>query len=76
VNDEVTRRERGLQIVQLAVVQLAKAIAEGGMRMMLSDVDKLIRLETFLRDEPESQHEIRVDDLSGKSDRKLQGNDK
>ncbi len=44
VTGEVDRRERSLQIVHLALVQLAKAIAEGDVRMTLSDLDKLIRL--------------------------------
>lgn len=58
MSDGVTRRERSPQIVNLAMVQLAKAIAEGDLRMTLSDLDKLIRLEAFLSDEPESRHEL------------------
>jgi len=68
---EVARRERSLQIVHMAMVQLAKAIAEGDMRMTLSDLDKLIRLEAFLSDEPESRHELILSDLKGKSDEEL-----
>ena len=64
---EVSRRERGLQIVQMAVFQLAKAIAEGDIKMSLSDLDRLIRLEAFLSNEPDSRKEI-VIGLSGKSD--------
>ena len=71
LNDEVTRRERSLQIVHMAMVQLAKAIAEGDMRMTLSDLDKLIRLESFLCDEPESRHELVLNDLKNKSDEEL-----
>ena len=71
MSDEVTRRERSLQIVHLALVQLAKAIAEGDLRMTLSDLDKLIRLEAFLSDEPESRHELVVDDLRHKSNGEL-----
>ena len=67
LNDEVSRRERSLQIVQLALVQLAKAIAEGRVKMTLSDLDKLIRLEAFLSDEPESRHSLIVADLRGKT---------
>ena len=51
---------------------VAKAIAEGDIRMTLSDLDKLIRLEAFLSDEPESRHELVLSDLKGKSDEELQ----
>ncbi|HEX5133442.1 MAG TPA: hypothetical protein VFX92_13285 [Candidatus Krumholzibacteria bacterium] len=71
VTGEVDRRERSLQIVHMALVQLAKAIAEGAIRMTLSDLDKLIRLEAFLIDEPESRHELVVSELRGKSDKEL-----
>jgi len=66
-----SRRERSLQIVHLAMVQLAKAIAEGEVKMTLADLDKLIRLEAFLSDEPESRHELVLNDLRDKSDREL-----
>lgn len=71
LTDEVSRRERSLQIVHLAMVQLAKAIAEGDVKMTLTDLDKLIRLEAFLCDEPESRHELIVGELSKKSDVEL-----
>ena len=57
--------------MHLALVQLAKAIAEGDLRLTLSDLDKLIRLEAFLSDEPESRHELVVSDLGDKSDSEL-----
>jgi hypothetical protein len=41
VSGEVDRRERSLQIVHMALVQFAKTIAEGDLRMTLSDLDKL-----------------------------------
>ena len=72
MSDEVNRRERRVQIVHLALMQLAKAIAEGDIRMTLSDLDKLIRLEAFLSDEPESRHELVMNDLRDKSDSELQ----
>jgi len=71
MSEEVTRRARSLQIVHMAMVQLAKAIAEGDLRMTLSDLDKLIRLEAFLSDEPESRHEVLVNDLRDRSDAEL-----
>lgn len=71
MTDEVSRRERSLQIVHLAMVQLAKAIAEGEVKMTLADLDKLIRLEAFLCDEPESRHELLIGDLQVKTDFEL-----
>ncbi len=71
VSGETDRRERSLQIVRMALVQLAKAIAEGDLRMTLSDLDKLIRLEAFLSDEAESRHELVLNDLRGKTDSEL-----
>jgi hypothetical protein len=68
---EASRRERSLQIVHMAMVQLAKAIAEGDLRMTLSDLDKLVRLESFLNDEAESRHEVILNDLAKKSDHEL-----
>ena len=71
VTGEIDRRERSLQIVHMALVQLAKAIAEGDIRMTLADLDKLIRLEAFLSDEPESRHEVVLSELKNKSDQEL-----
>ena len=68
---EVSRRERDLQIVQMAVLQLARAIAEGDVKMTLSDLDRLVRLGAFLSNEPDSRQEIVISDLSGKSDEDL-----
>ena len=39
--------------------------------MILGDLDKLIRLESFLRDEPDSRHEVVFADLRNKSDKEL-----
>ncbi|HEX5130909.1 MAG TPA: hypothetical protein VFX92_00330 [Candidatus Krumholzibacteria bacterium] len=71
VTGEVDRRARSLQIVHMALVQLAKAIAEGDIRMTLNDLDKLIRLEAFLSDEAESRHSVVLGGLHGKSDEEL-----
>jgi hypothetical protein len=71
LSDEVSRRERSVQIVQLALVQLAKAIAEGKVKMTLGDLDKLIRLEAFLSDLPDSRQEIVFADLKNKSSQEL-----
>ena len=69
--DERNRRERSLQIVHMALVQLAKGIAEGDVKMTLGDLDKLIRLETFLSNEPDSRQEIVFAELKNKSDQEL-----
>ena len=69
--DEVNHRERNLQIVHMALVQLAKAVADGHVKMALGDLDKLIRLESFLRDEPDSRQEVVFGDLRNKSREEL-----
>ena len=71
LSDEVNHRERNLKIVQMSLVRLAKAIVDGDVKMTLSDLDKLIRLESFLRDEPDSRQEIVVADLKTKSNEEL-----
>jgi hypothetical protein len=71
LHDEVSRRERSVRIVELALVRLAKSISQGDVRMSLSDLDKLVRLESFLRDEPDSRQEIILQDLKDKTDEEL-----
>jgi hypothetical protein len=71
LGSEVSRRERNTQIIQMAILQLAKAVAEGHIKMTLSDLDKLIRLEAYLNDEPESRQEIIINDLENKTDAEL-----
>ena len=39
----------------MGLVQLAKAIAEGKAKVTVADLDKLIRLEEFLREEKASE---------------------
>ena len=71
LSDEVNHRERNLQIVHMALVQLAKAVADGRVKMNLGDLDRLIRLESFLRDEPDSRQEVVFGDLRNKSTEEL-----
>ncbi len=71
LSDEVNHRERSLKIVQMSLVRLAKAIVDGDVKMTLSDLDRLIRLESFLRDEPDSRQEIVFPDLRDKSREEL-----
>lgn len=47
-HDGVVENERHLKIVRAALIRLAKGIADGKIRMQLSDVDRMIRLERQL----------------------------
>ena len=71
LSDEVNHREQHLKIVRMATVKLARAIAGGEVKMAIGDLDKLIRLESFLRDGPDSRQEIIVADLGNKSNEEL-----
>jgi len=46
----VNETERNLKIVRVALLKLAKGIADGKVKIQMGDLDRLIRLETFLRD--------------------------
>jgi transposase len=70
---EVSNRSRNKQIIQLALVHLAKAIAEGKIKMNLSDLDRLVRLESFLDQGVDSRHEVIIESLKGKSFEELRG---
>jgi hypothetical protein len=71
LTDDVSRRERNLKIVEMAVIRLARDIRDGRIKTTLADLDRLIRLESFLSDEPDSRPEIIVTDLRDKSDAEL-----
>ena len=71
ISGEVNHRERKLKIVEMSLVRIAKAIVDGSVKMTMSDLDKLIRLESFLRDGPDSRQEIVVADLRNKSNEEL-----
>jgi len=49
--DAVERLARNRKIVKMGLVQVAKAIAEGKVKVTLADLDRLVRLEEFLREE-------------------------
>ena len=51
----------------------AKAIAEGKIKMNLSDLDRLVRLESFLDQGVDSRHEVIIESLKGKSFEELRG---
>ena len=55
----------------MAILQLAKAVAEGQIKLTLADLDRLIRLEAYLCDEPESRQEVIVHDLQSRKDDEL-----
>jgi hypothetical protein len=71
ITDEMSRRTRNLQIVDMSIINLAKAIAQGKVKFMLGDLDKLIRLEAFLCDEPDTRHEVMISDLKNKTNEEL-----
>jgi transposase len=50
--EEFTRNKK---IVQMAMVKLAKAIADGRIKMQLGDLDRLIKLQSFLDGYQEGQ---------------------
>ena len=51
--DETNMCSRYLQIVQFALMKLAKGIADGEVKGTFSDLDRLVRLKVFL-EEPEA----------------------
>jgi len=64
---ETEEKGQQLQIVRMAMLHVAKAIAEGKVKVTIGDLDRLIRLERFLSDEPDSRTEHVFGDLAGKS---------
>jgi transposase len=73
VNAEVSNKIRNKQIIQLALVQLAKAIAEGKVKMNLSDLDRLVRLESFLDQRSNAGQDFGLENLQGKTYEELRG---
>lgn len=50
VEVDAQAKARNLKLVQMAMLQLAKALAGGNVRMQLSDLDRLVKLEQLLTD--------------------------
>jgi transposase len=48
----IERGFRNSKIIEMALVRVAKAIAEGEVKMTVSDLDRLIRLEEYLTEGP------------------------
>ena len=71
LTDEISRCERNIKIVEMAVMRLARDIRDGRIKTTLADLDRLIRLESFLRKEPDSRPEIVMADLKDFSDKEL-----
>jgi hypothetical protein len=68
---EVDRRTRNRQLVQAALITATRQITEGKVRATLADLDRLIRLESFLEGEPDSRQEVIERDLRGKTTEEL-----
>ncbi|MFC1476291.1 hypothetical protein ACFLQW_04755 [Candidatus Zixiibacteriota bacterium] len=52
LQSNLDEQDRNKRIVRMALVRLAKAIADGKVRMQLSDLDRLIRLQSYLEGPP------------------------
>lgn len=71
IRTEAEDRLKQRQIVQLALVTVARQLAEGRIRGTLADLDRLIRLERFLEGEADSRQEVVARELKTKSPEEL-----
>jgi predicted transcriptional regulator len=55
LRSDLDDRSKQQKIVQMALIKLAKAIAEGQVKMQLGDLDRLIRLKAYLEGYDESR---------------------
>ena len=55
LQSDSTDIRRNQKIVEMALVRLAKAIADGNVKMQLSDLDRLLNLRAFLEDQLDKQ---------------------
>ena len=55
LKDGVERATRNRKLVEMGLVRVAQAIAEGRVKVTVADLDRLIRLEEFLRQDQESK---------------------
>jgi hypothetical protein len=51
LKDGVERSSRNRKIIEMGLVRVAQAIAEGKVKVTMADLDRLIRLEEFLRED-------------------------
>jgi len=56
---QTNERGRNRKIVQLALMKLARGIADGKVRMQMGDLDRLIRLQSFLDTSPLKPEDLR-----------------
>jgi hypothetical protein len=71
VKSQADTRRRNEQLLQLALVQIAKALAEGRIRITLADLDRLLRLEEFMAGRADSRQEVIAKELEGKTTAEL-----
>lgn len=66
LQSDIDEQDRNKRIVRMALVRLAKAIADGKVRMQLSDLDRLIRLQSYIEGPPKGPPTMYdfVDELS------------
>lgn len=55
LKDGVERAARNRKLVEMGLVRVAQAIAEGKVKVTVADLDRLIRLEEFLREDLKSE---------------------
>ena len=67
IKSQADVRRRNEQLLQLALVQIAKALAEGRVRITLADLDRLLRLEEFMAGRADNRREVIQRELEGKS---------
>ena len=60
LSDGVERATRDRKIIEMALVRVAQAIAEGKVKPTIADLDRLIRLEELLRKEGEEKRPMFV----------------
>jgi transposase len=60
MKEGIERSVRNSKIIEMGLVQVAKAIAEGKVKMTVSDLDRLIRLEEYLREEAQGPVHKRI----------------
>jgi hypothetical protein len=58
VRAEVDRRSRNQRITEAGIVAVARAIADGRIKPTLADLDRLVRLESFVEGRPDSRTEV------------------
>jgi hypothetical protein len=68
---EVDRRTRNRRIVEAAIIAAARAIAEGRVRPTLADLDRMVRLESFVEGEAASSPDAVMPDLCDMTDEEV-----